>query len=73
VELRVRNQNLNEDEQGTGTNRNGMTHYFIFPGDTGADATFLLGKDFSSTAVVSFELEGIRYSTAPFTLAPHTH
>lgn len=73
VELQVRNAEKNEDEDGQANIRESKTNYFIFPGDTGADPSFLLGKAFSSKAVVSFTVDGKQFSTEPFVLFPHTH
>ena len=73
VELKVRNTEKNEDEDGNGNIRDGKTNYFIFPGDTGADAKFLMGKDFSSEAIISFELDGKSYTSEGFALEPHVH
>ncbi len=73
VTLRVRNMAQNEDEDGKANIRANKTNYFIFPGDTGADASFLMGKAFSAETVISFEVGGVTYSTAAFTLRPHTH
>jgi hypothetical protein len=71
--LRVRNNNENEDEDGKPNLRDGMTNYFIFPGDSGQDPNWLMGKDFKSIVVLSFELDGKKYITEEFTLIPHTH
>ena len=73
VELRIRNDRQNEDENGNATLRNGTTNYFIFPGETGVDASFLKGPEFSSTVVISFETEQGQVQTAPFELSPHVH
>ena len=73
VELSVRNKAKNEDEDGQPNIRGNKTNYFIFPGDTGVDASFLMGKSFSSDVIISFEIEGVRYATSSFTLTPHTH
>ncbi len=73
VTLAVRNTDKNEDEDGTANNRSGKTNYFIFPGDTGADASWLMGKDFSCPVSISFSSGGTKYSTQQFTLIPHTH
>ena len=73
VSLQVRNREKNEDEDGKANLRSGKTNYFIFPGDTGADASFLLGKDFVSEAVIKVSADGKTYETAPFELRPHTH
>lgn len=72
VELRVRNKEKDEDEDGKANVRNGKTNYFIFPGATGADSSWLMGN-FRSTATIQFSSEGKTLSAAPFTLAPHTH
>ena len=73
VELRVRNKDKNEDEAENPNNRDGMTNYFIFPGDTGADATWLQGKVFKAKVTVSFEKDGTKYTTQSFELTPHVH
>ncbi len=73
VKLQVRNTSNNEDEDGKGNIRDGKTNYFIFPGDTGVDPAFLVGKEFSSSVVVSFEVEGNTLKTQSFELSPHTH
>jgi len=71
VELRVRDKQKNTDENGKGNIRNKKTNYFIFPGDTGVSAEFLVGKDFSSDVIVSFSDDEKNYTTKPFTLEPH--
>ncbi|HBP21116.1 MAG TPA: hypothetical protein DEA08_25430, partial [Planctomycetes bacterium] len=71
--LRVRNKDKNEDEDGKATVREGKTNYFIFPGDTGEDATWLKGADFLATVKVAFSADGKDYVTSPFVLRPHTH
>lgn len=73
VTLAARNKDKNEDEDGNATNRNGMTNYFIFPGDTGADASWLTGKAFKDTVTVSFAKGSAKYSTKAFELVPHSH
>ncbi len=73
VELRVRNTEKNEDEDGNGNIRDGKTNYFIFPGDTGADASWLQGKAFKAKAVVAFEMDGAQVRSARFELVPHDH
>ena len=73
VQLQVRNKEKNEDEDGNANIRNGKSNYFIFPGDSGADASFLLGKDFASKAVIQVSGDGMAFETAPFELRPHTH
>jgi hypothetical protein len=73
VELRVRNNKNNEDEQGQGTIRGDKTNYFIFPGDTGSDASFLIGKSFVAKVAITFTVNEVTYTTKPFELKPHTH
>jgi len=73
VTLRIRNNEQNEDEEGNGNIRENKTNYFIFPGDTGVDASFLTGKEFSTNTVVSFVVDGITYTSNTFKLQPHTH
>lgn len=72
AELRARNAEKNEDEDGNANVREGKTNYFIFPGATGADAEWLKGN-FRSQATIQFSDGGKTYSSAPFTLVPHTH
>ncbi len=73
VTLTVRNQVKNEDEDGTGNVRNGKTNYFIFPGSSGEDATWLQGKAFKGTVTVSFKTAKGTYATKAFELKPHSH
>jgi hypothetical protein len=53
--------------------RGGVTNYFIFPGDSGQDQSWLMGKDFKSSVTVSFTAHGKNYTSEVFTLIPHTH
>lgn len=73
VELRVRNAEKNEDEDGKANIRDGKTNYYIFPGESGADASWLMGKGFRSMCVVSFESGGKKYASQGFALVPHSH
>lgn len=73
VNLQVRDKKNNKDEDGKGNIRENKTNYFIFPGDTGVDASFLVGKGFAEDVVVTFTANGTAYTTAPFELRPHTH
>lgn len=73
VSLRVRNTQKNEDEDGKANIRGSKTNYFIFPGDTGADATFLMGRGFVANTAISFVAGGVRYTTDTFKLRPHIH
>ena len=71
VELAVRNATTNEDEDGVAMIRGGKTNYFVFPGATGADATWLVGPDFRAQVVVSFTSGGVTYTSEAFELEPH--
>lgn len=71
--LGVRNASENEDEDGKPNMRNGMTNYFIFPGDSGQDPTWLMGADFKSAVKLSFSANGKTYTSEEFVLVPHTH
>ena len=66
-------KNKNEGEDGLPNVRDGKTNYFIFPGETGADASWLQGKDFKAKVKVSFEHAGRAISSEAFELIPHTH
>ncbi len=69
VALAVRDRERNEDESGAATIHEGATAYFIFPGDTGADASWLMGEDFAAKAELRFE----GATTGSFVLRPHVH
>jgi hypothetical protein len=73
VILRVRNTDQNEDENGNSTVRNNKTNYFIFPGDTGEDASFLIGKEFETPASLRFTVQGAQIVSETFSLYPHSH
>jgi hypothetical protein len=66
VELRARDAAANKDERGRVTVADGRTHYLVYPGETGADASWLVGEGFRSRAKLS--VEGL---TAEFDLTPH--
>jgi len=68
--LRVRDRDQNEDEEGQPTVRGGETNYFIFPGDTGEDASWLPGAEFLATVKVTFSAGGEEYTTPRFVLRP---
>ena len=71
--MRARNADKNEDESGTANARDGKTNYFIFPGTTGQDSSWLRGKEFQSIAIVRFERDGKPYVSDEFVLRPHAH
>ncbi len=73
VVLAVRNTTQNEDESGTPTIRDGKTNYFIFPGDTGKDASHFQGKEFTTPAQVRVYVQGALVITQEFELRPHVH
>ncbi len=73
VDLRVRNAVKNEDEDGTANVRGGKTNYFIFPGETGADAKWLMGVRFASIVRLTWMVDGKSHVSEEFMLVPHTH
>ena len=73
VTLRPRNQDLNEDEAGTPNVRDGQTNYFIFPGDSGEDATWLRGAEFRAAVTLSFPVGPRTIVTRDVLLRPHGH
>ena len=73
VTLRARNHDKNEDEAGNPNNRNGETHYFIYPSADGEDASWLQGKQFSSIVVVRWTSDGSAMQSEEFVLKPHVH
>lgn len=70
IELRVRDREKNAGEDGASNLRDGLTNYFIFPGETGADAKWLMGVDFAAKARLA--LPG-GLSSEVFVLKPHVH
>ena len=73
IKLGVRDRVKNEGEDGTPHVTDNKTDYFIFPGATGADASWLKGVEFQSRVVVRFREAGVDYESMPMNLAPHTH
>ncbi len=71
--LSVRNNDKNEDEDGKPNLRGGMTNYFIFPGNSGQDPSWLMGQKFRSKVDLSFTADGKNYQSEEFVLVPHTH
>jgi len=71
VELRVRNMEKNEDEEGNPNMRGGGTNYFIFPGESGQDPEWLVGEKWRGVATVAFEAGDKSYACDPFVLVPH--
>lgn len=71
IELRVRDKDKNEDEQGTPNMRDGRTNYFIFPGESGQDPEWLVGEKNRYNVAVAFEADGKSYACDPFVLVPH--
>ena len=69
VTLAVRDQDRNEDESGASTIVDGNTNYFVFPGETKSDASWLMGADFAAKVELSFGDK----STGIFVLRPHIH
>ncbi|MEM1084909.1 MAG: hypothetical protein AAGI48_12425 [Verrucomicrobiota bacterium] len=73
VTLVVRDKETNADEAGKSMIREGKTNYFIFPGDTGADASWLQGHHFEEVAVLTFEAGDAKATTGSINLKPHGH
>jgi len=73
AKLAPRNQERNEDEDGVANVRDGKTNYFIYPGDTGEDSTWLQGGAFQSIVVVRFTADDVACESEEFVLKPHTH
>ncbi len=71
VTLQARDQDTNPDEDDKPNMRDGKTNYFIFPGETGADASWLMGTEFEGRVKVTFSRNGARYGTDVFELVPH--
>eukprot|EP01052_Picozoa_sp_SAG31_P035768 SAG31_NODE_4360_length_3312_cov_2.190787_5_plen_125_part_00 len=71
LEMHVRNNDKNEDEEGTPNMREGGTNYFIFPGKTGQDPEWLKGEKWRGIAKVAFEANGKSFACDPFVLVPH--
>jgi hypothetical protein len=71
VDLKVRNNDKNEDEDEKPNMRDGKTNYFIFPGESGADPSWLKGEEFRSMVKITFTVDGKTFETPPFTLVPH--
>ena len=69
VVLAVRDSERNEDESGEATVVDGTTNYFLFPGDTGIDASWLMGTEFAAKAELRIE----ESTTGPFVMRPHVH
>ena len=69
IDLAVRNTEKNENEAGESTIVDGATAYFIFPGESGVDPSWLIGEEFAAKAELSFE----DATTGVFVLRPHIH
>ena len=50
----------------------GRTNYFIFPGESGTDASWLCGEKWRGIAQVSFASGGRMFASEPFVLVPHS-
>lgn len=73
VQLAPRDLTRNPDESGVANMRDGLTHYFVFPGKTGMDASWLKGKAFQSVVTVTVKADGKTWKSREFVLKPHTH
>lgn len=70
VELRVRDQKTNAGEDGVANIHEGLTNYFIFPGETGADSKWLMSESFAAKAQLLIPGD---LTTEVFVLKPHVH
>jgi len=77
VELRIKDKKLNHFEDAKSNIRNGKSNYFVFPGDREVDVRWLASPIFRAVCVVSFTVDGKRYTTQSFALttpqAAHGH
>lgn len=69
LQLAVRDRETNADESGQSTIHDGKTAYFVFPGATEADASWLTGEEFAAKAELRFE----DATTGQIVLRPHVH
>lgn len=69
VSLAVRDRVRNEDESGATTIYEGTTDYFVFPGETQANADWLMGSEFAAKVELSIG----DATTGTFVLRPHIH
>lgn len=69
IVLAVWDTSENRDEAGKVTVREGATNYFVFPGETGVDATWLVGEEFVAKAVLKLDAG----STGEIVFRPHAH
>ncbi|MFM1848928.1 MAG: hypothetical protein RL417_2402 [Pseudomonadota bacterium] len=73
IALAVRDEKSNKDEDGVSHLKDGGTDYFVFPGETGADAAWLQGGEFIDEAALSIEGAALGVSCPVITVVPHTH
>ena len=73
VDLAVRDLRSNLDEDGTTRLKDGVTDYFIFPGETASDARWLQGGEFIDEVVLTVTHSGGSRVCEVVTLIPHSH
>lgn len=73
VTLRPRNRTSNDGEDGKPNVRDGKTNYFVFPGQSGDDASWLQGKEFQSIVIVRFARDSQSFVSTELVLKPHVH
>lgn len=73
VKFAPRDTDQNPGEDGKPNMRDGKTNYFIFPGKTGADSAWLIGKSFQSIAFVEVEAGGQKMRSEELVIRPHSH
>ena len=70
VKLGLREPTENRDGSGTVTMVDGRTNYFVFPGTTGSDASWLTGLDWRASVEVRARADGRVIEAKPFVLVP---
>ena len=71
VQLAVRDMDKNPDEDGNENMRDNKTNYFIFPGESDQDPSWLKDEKWRGTAVVSFDGPAGKVECEPFVLCAH--
>jgi signal transduction histidine kinase len=73
IELKVRDTVKNVDQYGHSNIHNSQASYFIFPGQTAVDTSWLAGFDFRAPIRAQITHDGKTYNSNTFVLIPHNH
>lgn len=73
IDLAVRDLTSNNDETGVSRLKNGLSDYFIFPGESGSDATWLSGGEFIDEVTLTLQKSDETVHCETVTLVPHVH